>query len=165
MLTRWLLYPYAHTLYCTKYHKIPVNGYSSGALARARGVPASPRPGPPSRHRSTRAGRAAGLCTGDGPPALGERAAPPAVVAALARSKVSRRINTSFLERQNATDRQHNAQKVRKTSTFSKAWRVYEAMTYFTMYNYDLCLPIRTLDERDEQRVDPTVVSSAAIWT
>jgi hypothetical protein len=27
MLTRWLLYPYAHTLYCTKYHKIPVNGY------------------------------------------------------------------------------------------------------------------------------------------
>jgi hypothetical protein len=28
MLTRWLLYPYAHTLYCTKYHKIPVNGYT-----------------------------------------------------------------------------------------------------------------------------------------
>ena len=30
MLTRWLLYPYAHTLYCTKYHKIPVNGYRGG---------------------------------------------------------------------------------------------------------------------------------------
>ena len=30
MLTRWLLYPYAHTLYCTKYHKIPVNGYYWG---------------------------------------------------------------------------------------------------------------------------------------
>jgi hypothetical protein len=27
MPTRWLLYPYAHTLYCTKYHKICVNGY------------------------------------------------------------------------------------------------------------------------------------------
>jgi hypothetical protein len=27
MLTRWLLYPYAPTLHCTKYHKIPVNGY------------------------------------------------------------------------------------------------------------------------------------------
>jgi hypothetical protein len=27
MPTRWLLYPYAHTLYCTKYHKIYVNGY------------------------------------------------------------------------------------------------------------------------------------------
>ena len=52
-------------------------GLSSGALARARGVPTRPRPGPPSRHRSTRAGRSAGLCTGDGPPAPGERAAPP----------------------------------------------------------------------------------------
>ena len=38
-----------------------------------------------------------------------------AVQAALARSKVSRRINVSFLERQNATDRHHNARKVRKT--------------------------------------------------
>jgi hypothetical protein len=27
MLTRWLLYLYAHRLYCTKYHKISVNGY------------------------------------------------------------------------------------------------------------------------------------------
>jgi hypothetical protein len=43
------------------------------------------------------------------------------VVAALARSKVSRRINTSFLERQNATDWHHNARKVRKTYKFSKA--------------------------------------------
>src|SRR5205823_2843092 len=29
MPTRWPLYPYAHTLYCTKYHKICVNGYPS----------------------------------------------------------------------------------------------------------------------------------------
>jgi hypothetical protein len=42
-----------------------------------------------------------------------------AVQAALAKSKVSRRINTSFVERQNATDRHHNARKVRKTYTFS----------------------------------------------
>jgi hypothetical protein len=40
------------------------------------------------------------------------------VQAALAKSKVSRRINTSFLRRQNATDRHHNARKVRKTYTF-----------------------------------------------
>ena len=38
-----------------------------------------------------------------------------AVQAALAKSKVSRRINTAFLERENATDRHHNARKVRKT--------------------------------------------------
>jgi hypothetical protein len=56
-----------------------------------------------------------------------------AVQAALAKSKVSRGINTSFLERQNATDRHHNARKVRKTDTFSKDWRVHEAMTYVTM--------------------------------
>ena len=74
-----------------------------------------------------------------------------AVVAVLARSKVSRRINTSFLERQNATDRHHNARKVRKTYTFSKDWRVHEAMTYFTMYSYNFCWPVRTLDERTTQ--------------
>ena len=53
-----------------------------------------------------------------------------AVLAALAQSKVSRWINTSFLERQNATDRHRNARKVRKTYTFSKDWRVHESMTY-----------------------------------
>jgi hypothetical protein len=70
--------------------------------------------------------------------------------AALAKSKASRWINVSFLERQNATDRHHNARKVRKTYTFSKDWRVHEAMTYFTMYSYNFCWPVRTLTERDE---------------
>jgi hypothetical protein len=74
-----------------------------------------------------------------------------AVVAALARSKVSQWINTSFLERQNATDRHHNARKVRKTDTFSKDWRVHEAMTYFTLYSENFCWPVRTLNERDER--------------
>src|SRR5262249_27965794 len=69
---------------------------------------------------------------------------------ALAKSKASRRINVAFLERQNATDRHHNARKVRKTYTFSKDWRVHEAMTYFTMYSYNFCWPVRTLTERDE---------------
>jgi hypothetical protein len=56
------------------------------------------------------------------------------VLAALERSAVSRSVNVSFLERQHGTDRHHNARKVRKTYTFSKDWRVHEAMTYFTMY-------------------------------
>jgi hypothetical protein len=43
-----------------------------------------------------------------------------AVQAALTRSKASRRVNVSLLERQNATDRHHNARKVRKTYTFSR---------------------------------------------
>jgi hypothetical protein len=74
-----------------------------------------------------------------------------AVQAALTRSKASRWINTSFLERQNATDRHHNARKVRKSYTFGKDWRVHEAMTYFTMYSYSFCWPVRTLRERDDQ--------------
>src|SRR5450759_4488263 len=94
-----------------------------------------------------------------------------AVVAVLARSKASRSINTSFLERQNATDRHHNARKVRKTYTFSKDWRVHEAMTFFTMYSYNFCWPVRTLDERDEQgrnrKRTPAMAAGLAdhVWT
>ena len=74
-----------------------------------------------------------------------------AIQAVLAESKASRQINTSFLERQNATDRHHNARKVRKTYTFSKDWQVHEAMTYFTMYSYNFCWVVRTLRERDDE--------------
>jgi IS1 family transposase len=70
-----------------------------------------------------------------------------AVQAVRARSKASRRIHTSFVERQNATDRHHNARKVRKTDTFSKDWTVHEAMTYFTIYSDNFCWPVRTLRE------------------
>jgi len=73
-----------------------------------------------------------------------------AVLAALGRSKVSRAINTSFVERHNATDRHRNARKARKTYRFSKAWRQHEAMTYFTMYSYNFCWPVRTLRIRGE---------------
>ena len=72
-----------------------------------------------------------------------------AIQARLAESKASRRINTSLVERQNATDRHPNARKVRKTYSFSKDWTVHEAMTYFTIYSYNFCWPVRTLRERD----------------
>ena len=93
------------------------------------------------------------------------------VVAALARSTVSRSINTSFLERENATDRHHNARKVRKTYTFSKDWQVPEAMTYFTMYSDNFCWPVRTLNERDDgghwRRRTPAMAAGLAdhVWT
>jgi IS1 family transposase len=94
-----------------------------------------------------------------------------AVQAALARSGASRRVNVSFLERQNASDRHRNARKVRKTYTFSKDWRVQEAMTYFTMYSYNFCWPVRTLAERGDgghlgQRT-PAMAAGLAdhIWT
>jgi IS1 family transposase len=69
------------------------------------------------------------------------------VTAALKDSRVSQSINTSFLERHHLTDRHHNARKSRKTYRFSKDWRFHEASTYFTMYSYNFCWPVRTLRE------------------
>ena len=72
-----------------------------------------------------------------------------AVLAAVALSKVSKKVNTSYLERHNGTDRNRNARKARKTYCFSKDWDVHEAVTYFTMYSYNFCWPVRTLRVRD----------------
>ena len=67
------------------------------------------------------------------------------VLAALALSLVSKIVNTVFVERHNGSDRNRNRRKVRKTCCFSKDWQVHEAMTYFTMYSYNFCWPVRTL--------------------
>ena len=88
-----------------------------------------------------------------------------ALARALRTSRVSRRVNVSFLERYNATDRHRNARKVRKTYTFSKDWQVHESMTYFTIYSYNFCWAVRTLNERDEQgRVRQRSPAMAAGW-
>ena len=70
-----------------------------------------------------------------------------AVAAALKGSRVSRSINTSFIERQNLTDRHRNARKSRRTYRFSKDWRSHEAATYLTMYGANFCRPVSTLRE------------------
>ncbi len=70
--------------------------------------------------------------------------------AALSRSRSSRAVNTSFVERQNGTDRNRNARKVRKAYSFSKRWDVHEAVTYFTLYTYNFCWPVRTLADLDD---------------
>jgi IS1 family transposase len=74
-----------------------------------------------------------------------------AVVLALGMSRVSRAIDTAFVERENATDRHRNARKARKTYRFSKDWRYHEAVTYLTMYAYNFCWPVRTLAVRDDR--------------
>jgi IS1 family transposase len=74
-----------------------------------------------------------------------------AVLLALGMSKVSRAINTAFLERENATDRHRDARKARKTSRFSKDWRYHEAVTYLTPYAYNFCWSVRTLRARDDR--------------
>jgi len=93
-----------------------------------------------------------------------------AVGAALARSASSRAVNTSFVERQNGTDRNRNARKVRKTYCFSKDWSMHQAITYFTMYSYNFCWPVRTLRIKTEgvwQRRTPAMAAGLAdhVWT
>jgi IS1 family transposase len=78
---------------------------------------------------------------------FGTEAAPRA---ALSRSPSSRAVNTSFVERQNGTDRNRNARKVRKAYSFSKSWAVHEMVTYFTLYAYNFCWPVRTLADLDD---------------
>jgi IS1 family transposase len=55
------------------------------------------------------------------------------------------KVNTAYIERQNATDRHRNARKGRKTYRFSKDFEAHEAMTHFTMYSYNYCWAVRTL--------------------
>ena len=89
-----------------------------------------------------------------------------AVDRALKASVCSRTINTSFVERQHGTDRHRNARKARKTYRFSKDWRVHEAMTYFTLYSYNFCWPVRTLRTPREdgcwQRRTPAMAAGLA---
>jgi len=74
-----------------------------------------------------------------------------AIQAALATSVVSTTINTAFVERHHGTDRNRNGRKIRKTLGFSKDWQVHNAVTYFTMYSYNFCWPVRTLRMRQTE--------------
>jgi IS1 family transposase len=64
---------------------------------------------------------------------------------ALERSAVSSTINTSFVERHNATDRHRNARKSRRTYRFSKDWDVHAEVGHFVLYSYNFCWCVRTL--------------------
>jgi hypothetical protein len=75
-----------------------------------------------------------------------------AVLAALAVSLVSTAVNTVFVERENGTDRNRNARKVRKSYCFSKDWGVHEAVSYFTLYSYNFCWPVRTLRQGSRRK-------------
>jgi hypothetical protein len=69
---------------------------------------------------------------------------------ALNESAASSVVNTSFVERQHATDRGKNARKSRRTYRFSKDWKVHEAVTYLTLYGYNFCWCVRTLRVQDD---------------
>src|SRR5258708_1552225 len=83
------------------------------------------------------------------------------------RSSVSRTVNMAFVERHNGTDRNRNARKVRKTYCFSKDWWIHRAMTYFTMYSYNFCWPVRTLRTKSVAARTPAMLAKLAdhVWT
>jgi hypothetical protein len=88
-----------------------------------------------------------------------------AVAAALGLSRVSRAINTSFVGRQNGTDRHRNARKARQSYRFSKDGRFHEPVTYLTLYAYNFCWPVRTWATRDDRgRKQPRSPAMAAGW-
>jgi IS1 family transposase len=93
------------------------------------------------------------------------------VAKALNASAVSTAVNTAFVERQHATDRHRNARKGRRTYRFSKDWQVHNAMTYFTLYSYNFCWPVRTLRDKGAdgrwQRRTPAMAASLTdhVWS
>ena len=91
------------------------------------------------------------------------------VQAALKESKCSRKVNTSFIERHNGTDRNRCSRKVRKSYCFSKDWDVHRAATCFSMYSYNFCWQVRTLRRPDGQKGGCTPAMSAEltdhVWT
>ena len=98
-----------------------------------------------------------------------------AVTAALVMSRASRAVNTSFVERQNGTDRHRNARKARKTYRLvleGLRALTHEAVTYLTMYVYNfLAGQWRTLGVKDDQgrwqRRSPAMAAGLAnhVWS
>jgi hypothetical protein len=66
-------------------------------------------------------------------------------------SEHSRTVNTSFVERYHATQRQFNARKKRKAYTFSKELSLHEAATWLVVlwYNFGWC--VRTLRQKVQE--------------
>jgi hypothetical protein len=74
-----------------------------------------------------------------------------AVVAELTASAVRATVNTVFVERHNGMGRNRNGRKARKAYCFSKDWQVHAAVSYFTLYSYNFCWPVRTLWQKDAE--------------
>ena len=82
-------------------------------------------------------------------------------------SGASRTVNTAFVERHNGTDRNRNSRKVRKTYCFSKDWWIHRAATFFTMYSYNFCWPVRTLKDESGEARSPAMMAKLTdhVWT
>ena len=89
----------------------------------------------------------------------------------LAESTASGTINTSFVERNNGTDRGQNARKRRKTYCFSKNLDIHISVSYFVGYGYNFMWPVRTLELKgsDGKKIQRTPAMAAGltdhVWT
>jgi IS1 family transposase len=88
---------------------------------------------------------------------------------ALKASRCSRKVNTSFIERQNGMDRNRCSRKTRKSYCFSKDWNVHRAATCFSMYSYNFCWAVRTLRRPDglKGKCSPAMAAGLTdhLWT
>jgi hypothetical protein len=73
--------------------------------------------------------------------------------ALLKRSTASTTINTSFVERNNGTDRHQNSRKRRKTYGSSKSLEMHWAASDFVGFSYNFCWPVRTLRLRQSDGI------------
>jgi IS1 family transposase len=85
----------------------------------------------------------------------------------LQRSNMSQTINTSFVERNNATIRHMDARCIRKTYRFSKCKQNHERQFELCMAYYHLCQPHRTLTKRYGRSTTPFMSAGLTdhIWT
>jgi hypothetical protein len=85
----------------------------------------------------------------------------------LAASEVSRKFNTSYVERHNGTIRHMDARCGRKTLRFSKCKANHERQPALTLGYYHLCRPHKTLTRRDGQPTTPFMAASLTdhVWT
>jgi len=85
----------------------------------------------------------------------------------LAKSVVSRKINTSYVERNNGTIRHIDARCSRKTFCFSKIKKNHEYQLALSLACYHLCRPHKTLTKRYGQPTTPFMAASLTdhVWS
>src|SRR5262245_16449891 len=89
---------------------------------------------------------------------------PEAVAARLAYSPVSSTVNTSFVERDNLTQRQSNRRLTRRTNGFSKDLTWFEKQLWLSLAYYHLVLPHQGLRERLPTPEPTRGAGSPRIW-
>lgn len=89
------------------------------------------------------------------------------IAIAIKNSPVSKNVNTTFVESYNATSRQMNSRKQRKSYTFSKEFEYHEGISWFATVYYNFCRSHITLSKRYGRKTTPAMSARIEnhIWT